>query len=96
MNYLYGTISGLFLTGSIVGSYTARPYCKKIYEESKTQKLSNKLVSYYGATMTFTGLTLGSGFAFTLAPVIIPIILISNTKYVKSKMEPVDIISLSK
>ena len=99
MNFFLGTVSGLFLTGSIVGSYVAYPYSKKIFDESKTQNLPNKFLSYYGTVMTITGISLGTGFAFALSPIIIPTIMLnkysSNNKSV-SNMDPIDIISISK
>ena len=98
MNFLFGTFSGLFISGSIVGSYISYPYTKKILEESKTQNFPTKILSYYGATMTTTGMSIGYGFAFALSPIIIPSILMNkqNSYLVDTKMDPIDIISISK
>jgi len=98
MNFLFGTFSGLFISGSIVGSYISYPYTKKILEESKTQNFPTKILSYYGATMTTTGMSIGYGFAFALSPILIPSIIISkyNSVSFDNKMEPIDIITLAK
>lgn len=97
MNFLAGTFSGLFLTGTVVGSYTAYPYTKKILEESKTQNIPNKFLSYYGALMTTCGLSIGTGFAFALSPIILPTIIMSKHKPLENtKIDPIDIISISK
>jgi hypothetical protein len=97
MNFLFGTFSGLFLTGTAVGSYNAYPYSKKILEESKTQNIPNKCLSYYGALMTTSGMSIGTGFAFALSPIILPTIMLNKYKPLENtKMDPIDIISISK
>jgi hypothetical protein len=97
MNFALGTFSGLFLTGSIIGTYHAYPYSKKIMMESRTQNYPSKLLSCYGAFATTAGMSIGTGFMFALSPIIIPTMILHKMDYkFENKMEPIDIISISK
>lgn len=93
-NFLLGTISGLFISGTIVGCKYSIPYTNKCIKEAQLQNIPLNVVSYYGAFLTTFSISYGYGIMFVTSPIWLPIKLLSNSNNIK--LEPVDIISLSK
>jgi hypothetical protein len=96
INFLLGTFSGLFISGSVVGYQHSITYTNKILDEAKEQEYPLKLGSYYGAFLTTFSISTGYGFIFASAPIWFPINVFNKLSKSQIKIEPEDLISLTK
>jgi hypothetical protein len=96
ISFLFGTFSGLFISGTVVGYQQSIPYTNKVLTEAKSEEYPLKLASYYGAFLTTFSISTGYGFIFASSPIWLPYTIMNQASKTKIKMEPIDIISLTK
>lgn len=92
-NFALGMGTGLYLTGFGIGLHNSLEYSNKIMQESYSQTLPHKLISYYGAfTCTFS-MAVTTGFAFVASPILLPF---AYSRKINRPLDYYDIISFVK